>query len=76
MSTIVLATRTHATSLSNLLFEQTRGRILATLHGRPDEAFLVRQIARRADVSIGAAQREFMKNLQLWFVSAFRPSGL
>jgi predicted nucleotidyltransferase len=50
--------RTHDTSLGNLLFGQTRGRILSTLYGTPDEAFFVRQIARRVDVSVGTVQRE------------------
>ncbi len=60
MSTIVLAMRTSLTSLANLLFGQTRGRILATLFGTPDQAFFVRQIARQVDVSVGAVQRELM----------------
>jgi uncharacterized protein len=50
--------RTHDTSLGHLLFGQTRGRILSTLYGTPDEAFFVRQIARRVDVSVGTVQRE------------------
>jgi predicted nucleotidyltransferase len=50
--------RTSDTSLGNLLFGQTRGRILSTLYGTPDEAFFVRQIARSVDVSVGAVQRE------------------
>jgi predicted nucleotidyltransferase len=50
--------RTSDTSLGNLLFGQTRGRILSTLYGTPDEAFFVRQIARSVDVSVGTVQRE------------------
>jgi predicted nucleotidyltransferase len=50
--------RTADTSLGNLLFGQTRGRILTTLYGTPDEAFFVRQIARSVDVSVGTVQRE------------------
>lgn len=50
--------RTHASSLENLLFGQTRGRILSTLYGMPDESFFVRQIARNVDVSVGTVQRE------------------
>jgi uncharacterized protein len=49
---------THDTSLGNLLFGQTRGRILSALYGTPDEAFFVRQIARIVDVSVGTVQRE------------------
>ena len=50
--------RTNITSLGNLLFGQTRGRVLSTLYGKPDEAFFVRQIARNVDVSVGPVQRE------------------
>lgn len=50
--------RPYDTSLGNLLFGQTRGRILSTLYGMPDEAFFVRQIARGVDVSVGTVQRE------------------
>ena len=57
---MVLAMRTPDTSLANLLFGQTRGRILATLYGNPDEALFVRQIARRVGVSVGTVQRELM----------------
>jgi predicted nucleotidyltransferase len=52
--------RTADTSLANLLFGQTRGRILAALYGAPDEAFFVRQLARRVDVSVGSVQRELV----------------
>ena len=51
MSTIPTATE-------DLLFGQTRGRVLALLYGAPDEAFFVRQIARRIDTSVGSVQRE------------------
>jgi predicted nucleotidyltransferase len=50
--------RTDTSSLGNLLFGQTRGRILSTLFGSPDEAFFIRQIARCVDVSVGSVQRE------------------
>jgi predicted nucleotidyltransferase len=50
--------RATGTSLGNLLFGQTRGRILGVLFGAPDEAFFGRQIARSVDVSTGAVQRE------------------
>jgi predicted nucleotidyltransferase len=50
--------RTHESSLANLLFGQTRGRVLGTLYGTPDESFFVRQIARNVDVSVGTVQRE------------------
>jgi uncharacterized protein len=52
--------RTTDTSLANLLFGQTRGRILAMLYGKPDEAFFIRQLARMIDVSVGSVQRELL----------------
>ncbi|MGC1869762.1 MAG: nucleotidyltransferase domain-containing protein [Acidobacteriaceae bacterium] len=52
--------RTEDTSLAHLLFGQTRGRLLATLYGTPDETFFVRQLARRVEVSVGSVQRELM----------------
>jgi predicted nucleotidyltransferase len=45
-------------SLGNLLFGQTRGRVLALLYGMPDQAFFVRQIARQIGTSVGSVQRE------------------
>lgn len=52
--------RTADTSLANLLFGQIRGRILATLYGKPDEAFFIRQLARMVQVSVGSVQRELL----------------
>jgi predicted nucleotidyltransferase len=46
--------------LANLLFGQTRGRILATLYGTPDKAFFVRELARQVEVSVGSVQRELV----------------
>jgi uncharacterized protein len=43
---------------ANILFGQTRGRILALLYGAPDESFFVRQIARLIQTSAGNVQRE------------------
>lgn len=60
VSTIVLVMRTEGASLANLLFGQTRGRILATLFGTSDEAFFVRQLARRVAISVGSVQRELL----------------
>lgn len=45
-------------SLGDLLFGQTRGRILALLYGHPGETFFVRQISRHVATSAGAVQRE------------------
>src|SRR3954469_8608832 len=50
--------RTRPTSIGNLLLGQTRGRVLALLYGQPEEAYFARQIARHADTSVGAVQRE------------------
>jgi predicted nucleotidyltransferase len=58
MSTIVLIMRTNVGTLGDLIFGQTRGRILALLYGHPDETFFVRQISRDAGTSVGTVQRE------------------
>jgi hypothetical protein len=49
---------TNASALGDLLFGQTRGRILALLFGRPDQSFYIRQIARETRTSAGSVQRE------------------
>ena len=58
LSTIVLEMRTTLSSAGDLLFGQTRGRVLALLYGVPDETFFVRQIARQVETSVGTVQRE------------------
>lgn len=58
MSTIVLIMRTIEKPVSDVLFGQTRGRVLALLYGRPDQVFFVRQIAREIRTSVGSVQRE------------------
>jgi predicted nucleotidyltransferase len=50
--------RTNSKSLGDLLFGQTRGRVLALLYGKPDQTFFVRQIAREIGTSVGSVQRE------------------
>jgi len=50
--------RTHLASVGDLLFGQTRGRVLAHLYGAPEETFFVRQIARQIETSVGTVQRE------------------
>jgi predicted nucleotidyltransferase len=50
--------RTEAKTLGDLLFGQTRGRILALLYGTPDRTFYVREIARHIGTSTGSVQRE------------------
>ncbi len=49
---------TNSKSLGDLLFGQTRGRILTLLYGKPDQTFFVRQIAREIGTSVGSVQRE------------------
>jgi predicted nucleotidyltransferase len=56
--TNVLIMSTQINALGDLLFGQTRGRVLALLFGHPDETFFVRQIARHAGTSVGTVQRE------------------
>ena len=58
LSTIVLVMRTRASALGDLLFGQTRGRILATLYDKPETTFFVRQLARHISGSVGTVQRE------------------
>ena len=60
MSTIVLAMSTASSSVGDLLFGQTRGRILAILYGKPEVSFFVRQIARLIEGSPGTVQRELL----------------
>ncbi|WP_263350937.1 nucleotidyltransferase [Acidicapsa acidisoli] len=50
--------RTESSPLGELLFGQTRGRILRLLFGHPDQLFFVRQIARETSISVGSVQRE------------------
>ena len=56
--TIVLEMSTHSHALSDVLFGQIRGAVLALLYGRADKSFYVRQIARQVNASVGAVQRE------------------
>jgi len=41
--------RTPLTSVGDLLFGQTRRRVLALLYGAVDETFFVRQVARQVE---------------------------
>lgn len=50
--------RTPLGSVGDLLFGQTRGRVLALLFGAPDQSFFVRQISRQIETSVGSVQRE------------------
>ncbi len=59
--TIVLVMSTIPPALSDVLFGQIRGGVLALLYGWADKAFYVRQIARHIDASVGAVRRELEK---------------
>jgi uncharacterized protein len=48
-------------ALSDVLFGQIRGGVLALLYGQADKSFYVRQIARHVNASVGAVQRELEK---------------
>jgi hypothetical protein len=52
---------TQNSTLSNVLFGQIRGRVLALLYGQHDKAFYVRQIARHVHASAGSVRRELEK---------------
>lgn len=52
---------TTPTALSDVLFGQIRGAVLALLYGKVDQSFYVRQIARQVHASAGAVQRELEK---------------
>lgn len=58
---MVLTMRTTSMALSDVLFGQIRGRVLALLYGKADKSFYVRQIARHVNASVGAVQRELEK---------------
>jgi len=49
---------TTATALGDLIFGQTRGRVLELLYGHPSEKFFIRQISRHAGASAGNVRRE------------------
>ncbi len=52
---------TNSIALSDVLFGQIRGKVLALLFGQADKSFYVRQIARHIKASVGAVQRELEK---------------
>jgi len=68
MSTFDLIMGTITSNLGDLLFGQTRGRILALLYGHPDQSFYVREISRDIDTSVGAVQRELENLAQVGLV--------
>lgn len=58
---IVLNMSTQPIALSDVLFGQIRGVVLALLYGQADKSFYLRQIARLVNASAGAVQRELEK---------------
>lgn len=50
--------RAKSKPLGELLFGQTRSRILALLYAKPDQSLFLRQIAREIGTSVGSVQRE------------------
>lgn len=50
--------RTRGSTTGDILFGQTRSRVLALLFGAPEQTFFVRQIARSIETSVGSVQRE------------------
>lgn len=56
---------TSSAALSDVLFGQIRGAVLALLYGQADKSFYVRQIARHVNASVGAVQRELEKLAQV-----------
>lgn len=52
---------TESVTLSDVLFGQIRGGVLALLYGHADRSFYVRQIARHVNASAGGVQRELEK---------------
>jgi predicted nucleotidyltransferase len=53
--------RSNVAPIADLLFGQTRGRVLGLLYGTPDESFYVRQISREIATSVGSVQRELTR---------------
>ena len=74
LSTIVLIMSTTVGSLGDLVFGQTRGRVLSLLFGRPDQWFFIREISRQVGTSVGTVQRE-LKTLSQFGLIARSVSG-
>ena len=54
----IMVTLQHANTLASVLFGKTRRAVFSSLFSHTDESFYLRQIARRANVGMGALQRE------------------
>jgi predicted nucleotidyltransferase len=53
-----MSTNNSKTSLSSILFNKTRGQVLALLYGHTDEQYYLRQVVRKTNAGLGAVQRE------------------
>lgn len=58
MKSFVLNLRTEANPIGDLIFGQTRGRVLALLYGHSEDRFFVREISRHIGTAVGSVQRE------------------
>ena len=67
-STIVFIMNTCDNMLGDLLFGQTRGRILALLYGHPEREIHIREIAREVRTSAGNVRRELETLLRVGLV--------
>ena len=56
-------------TLSDVIFGQIRGTVLALLYGQSDQAFYVRQIARHVRASVGSVQRELKKLAEVGLIT-------
>ena len=53
-----MSTNYSKTNLSSILFNKTRGQVLALLYRHIDEPYYLRQIVRKTSAGLGAVQRE------------------
>jgi uncharacterized protein len=55
--------------LSETLFGQTRGAVLAVLYGHVGQSFYLRQLARLTDIALGPVQREMQQRVEAGLVT-------
>jgi uncharacterized protein len=55
--------------LSETLFGQTRGAVLAVLYGHVGQSFYLRQLARLTDIALGPVQREMQQLVEAGLVT-------
>jgi predicted nucleotidyltransferase len=63
---------TGQTTLSNVLFGQSRRSVLALLYGHADQEFYLRDLARKAGTALGATQRELKQLADAGIVRRFQ----